>query len=89
MNRSCEFLGKGGIDRPLTVEPGFTGEGLGDNQDVEMAFPAVRRAGMSGVRGRFVGDLEPHRLERGPQLCCNPVVNFTHDHTPVYCRLNR
>jgi len=73
MDLMGQFLGQNAIHRTLTRDPVLAGERGGDDGDAKMGFAAGTRAGMAGMAGRLVDDLEPDRGETLGQAGTQPV----------------
>ena len=69
MDVAAHQFGGGSIDHPMSFERGHAREAGGGDDDVEMA--AFTRAGVAGVFGAVIADLEQRgmqgRFERGAQ----------------------
>ncbi|CAA7616217.1 hypothetical protein MCP1_180059 [Candidatus Terasakiella magnetica] len=63
MNPSGQFLGQQGVNHAVTVHPTFAGEGLGDDGDLEVAFPVGIVPGMAHMAVRVVVDVQLDRLQ--------------------------
>ena len=64
VNWAGEQLRKGHIHHPVAFDPALSGEGFRDDTHAKMRLAARSRAGMAGMKMRFVDDVETLRMER-------------------------
>ena len=65
VNIAAHQFGGGSIDHPMSFHRRHPLEGVRGDGDVEVA--AFTRAGMTGMPGAVIADLEPGRMQRGFQ----------------------
>ncbi len=61
MHRAGQLIGQRRIDGALTLHPAQARERAGDDNDVEVAFPAWGGAGMTVMAGAIVLDIQHFR----------------------------
>ncbi len=88
VDRAGQFLGEGGVDPSLALDPTLAAEGLRGDLDGEMAFAAGPRPGMTGVFGAVVDHIELHRREAGLQFLSDRFRNFRHIVSSILERKN-
>lgn len=73
MDRARQFLLEDLINHALALEPALAGETRCDNGQAEMALAARPGAGMTGMAGGFVDDIESRRRQGGLELDAHVV----------------
>jgi len=75
MDRAGQLLGEGLIDQPLARHAIESGKPRRNRGDMEMAFAAFPRPGMTRMLGRIVSNFELRRLQRLFQLAANAICD--------------
>lgn len=73
MDRPRQFVLEDFVDHALALEPALAGETRCDNSQPEMALAAGPGAGMAGMLGGFVDDIESRRRQGGLELDAHVV----------------
>jgi hypothetical protein len=73
-----ELFGEEAVNQALAGDATLSGEGGGDDGDVEMAFALGSRAGMAGMTVRFVDDIETRRTQPFAKFGANHVGDAAH-----------
>ncbi len=71
MDRPRQFLDQGGVYRTLAGDARQALKGCGNDPHPKMGLPARPRAGVAGMKMRFVLDLDFNGIEGGSQLCAD------------------
>ncbi len=78
VNGTGEFLGHHGMHQPLPLYAPQSGERFADDGDVEMCLARPTGAGVAGVAGRIIVDVQPRRLQSREKFCAEPFGDLTH-----------
>src|SRR5262245_20576398 len=82
MNRSGQFLGQRRVDPALAFNSAKARESRGNDFDGEMRLPFRTGAGMTGMSGGIIDDVELHRLEAGFELGADSIGDTHGAHAP-------
>ncbi len=75
MDVALHEIAEGAEHQALALDPALADEGIGDDRQPEVAFAAGPGAGMAGVAGQLVDQIEPGRLQSRRQSPTNGICD--------------